>query len=69
MKKEIKIDLFYYLAFEYLSVLRERCFDLINNDSILNNAIELAYDRIVSIIEKDLHGDILSQYVLTICED
>lgn len=69
MQKQTKTELVYHFLFEYVSMLLSNFGCFIEQDEILKNSLQCAYDHLDCIISKEGTGDIVEQYVVTLYED
>lgn len=69
MQKQTKTEIIYHVLFEYVSMLLGTFGCFIEQDEILKNSLQCAYDHLDEIISKEVRGDIVEQYVVTLYED
>lgn len=68
MKNYIKKDLSLYILFEYLQNIQTNCYGLFSSDTTLNSLFCPLLAYVHKQISENLFGDILDQYVVTVCE-
>lgn len=69
MQKQTKTEICYHFLFESLSMLLGTFGCFIEQDEVLKNSLQCAYDYLDGIISKEAMGDILEQYVVTVYQD
>ena len=68
MKKIIRQNPYIFALSFHLESIAQYYASVINNDEILKQAFNMFYQRVVALSSEGLFGDIVEQYIVTVCK-